>query len=193
MAQMTLRNLLLLLMLITLTFGSGWDSMAKPSENNAASYEEVLSEFIYRMFLFVRWPDHTFNDVDSPVRIVFYGANNLADKAHEIIGNRKVGNRHIVVEKARYLEDILGCHAIFIGYEKSGELSRVLDAFSDKAILTMGDSNGFSEKGVIFNFFTDQERIRFKSNVLAADRAGLGISSELLKLSVIVGDNPHAK
>jgi len=187
------KTLLLLSACMVLFVGVSGNAFARSLDDDIHRYDSVLSEFIYSMFLFVRWPEGTFNASDSPIRIVFFGGHELADKAHEIIGERKVGNRHVVVEKARYLEDIVSCHAIFIGLDKAEELDSVLNAFSAKPIVTMGDSQGFSEKGVIFNFFTDKAKIRFKSNIGAAEKAGIRISSELLKLSLIIGDEAHVR
>ena len=51
----------------------------------------------------------------------------------------------------------------------------------------MGDGAGYGRAGVVLNFYTSDTRIRFEANTTAAARAGLQISSHLLRLARIVG------
>jgi hypothetical protein len=53
-------------------------------------------------------------------------------------------------------------------------------------ILTIGDTEGFGEKGVMINFIIRDNKVRFEINPEAARRAGLTISSKLLSLATIV-------
>jgi hypothetical protein len=53
-------------------------------------------------------------------------------------------------------------------------------------ILTIGDTKGFGESGVMINFLTKENKVRFEINLAAARRAGLKISSKLLSLATIV-------
>ena len=54
-------------------------------------------------------------------------------------------------------------------------------------MLTVGDGAGYGAAGVVLNFYTSDTRIRFEANTTAAARAGLQISSHLLRLARIVG------
>jgi hypothetical protein len=56
-----------------------------------------------------------------------------------------------------------------------------------KPVLTVGDGAGYGAAGVILNFYVSDTRIRFEANTTAASRAGLQISSHLLRLARIVG------
>jgi hypothetical protein len=51
------------------------------------------------------------------------------------------------------------------------------------SILTIGDTAGFARQGVIINFYLENRKVRFEINAAAARRAGLTISSKLLKLA----------
>jgi len=52
--------------------------------------------------------------------------------------------------------------------------------------LTIGDTKGFAQQGVIINFYIKDEKVRFEINVDAAKRANLKISAKLLRLAKIV-------
>jgi hypothetical protein len=60
-------------------------------------------------------------------------------------------------------------------------------------VLTVGDSDGYAARGVIANFYLEENRVRFEINREAAVRARLGISSQLLKLARIVREPGGAR
>ena len=53
--------------------------------------------------------------------------------------------------------------------------------------LAVGESDGFATRGGVINFFTEDRKLRFEINPEAARSAGLKISSRLLRLAVLVG------
>ena len=153
---------------------------------SSKSYEKTLPEFIYNMLLFVKWPDSAFTSDDSPIRITILEKGNFTDILKKRIGKRKIGKRQLIIEKSDDVDQTTPGHVLFIGKEMEGDIDRILDNVYTKPVLTMGDSDGFAQKGVILNYYTDMEHINFESNIGAAKLAGIEISSELLKLSVIV-------
>ncbi len=55
---------------------------------------------------------------------------------------------------------------------------------SEPGLLTVGETPGFLEHGGIINLVEVQGRIRFEINQEAAKRAGLTVSSRLLRLAM---------
>jgi len=54
------------------------------------------------------------------------------------------------------------------------------------SVFTVADQEGFAKAGGIANFFRAENRIRFEINPRAAQKAGLKISSRLLRLAKVV-------
>ncbi len=54
------------------------------------------------------------------------------------------------------------------------------------SVLTVSDMPQFSRQGGMVQFILDGSRVRFEINLASAERAGLTLSSELLKLAVNV-------
>ena len=52
--------------------------------------------------------------------------------------------------------------------------------------LTIGETEGFATLGGIINLTVEENKVRFEINLLAANRAGLKISSKLISLARIV-------
>jgi hypothetical protein len=65
-------------------------------------------------------------------------------------------------------------------------LRPILDVVRDGPVLTVGDTDGFASEGGIVNFKIEAGRVRLQINMVAAERARIGISSKLLSLAEIV-------
>ncbi len=61
-----------------------------------------------------------------------------------------------------------------------------LPASLKEGILTAGDIGRFAERGGTINFYTENNKVRFKINRTAAERLGTKISSQLLRLGTII-------
>jgi hypothetical protein len=53
-------------------------------------------------------------------------------------------------------------------------------------VLTVGESEGFLERGGMINFVVKGKNVRLEINLVAAEAAGLKISSRLLAIADIV-------
>ena len=62
-------------------------------------------------------------------------------------------------------------------------------------MLTVGETEGFAARGGVINLTVEENKVHFEVNVLAADRAGLKISSKLLAIAKIVNQvhTEHAR
>ncbi len=78
---------------------------------------------------------------------------------------------------------ILTCKLLFISKSKKDDLEKILEITNGKAILTMGDTKGMGEKGVLINFFLSKHKVRFEINEEAVQSSGLILSVQLLQLS----------
>ena len=61
-----------------------------------------------------------------------------------------------------------------------------ISALRDAPVLTVSDAPRFSQREGMIEFVKDGERIRFEVNLVAAERAGLTLSSDLLKVATYV-------
>ena len=55
-----------------------------------------------------------------------------------------------------------------------------------KNILTISDSKGFADRDVAINFIIVKGKRKFEINTDAIDRPGLRVSSQLLKLAILI-------
>ena len=78
------------------------------------------------------------------------------------------------------------CHIVFVPATEKNQATRIVTALKDSSTLTVGESDGFAALGGIINLTVENNKLHFEVNRLAADRAGLTISSKLLSLAKIV-------
>jgi hypothetical protein len=76
------------------------------------------------------------------------------------------------------------CHILFLTKDFAGYLDTFLEVIEGKKIMTFGDTEGFAEKGVMFNLVVRRGRIGFEVNRKATREAGFVLDSRLLSLAL---------
>jgi hypothetical protein len=161
----------------------GMTSSAFSEEAKNSEYW-VKSAFIYNIFKFV---DEKEDNSGNYQFCVMGEAPFISDFDH--IKNKLVNGKKIVI---RQIQDpnTPNCKAIFITSSERTRISQITGQLKQSGILTISDTSGFGKKGVMVNFFLDQNKIRFEINLGAAEESGVKISSQLLNLSTIVHSEP---
>lgn len=147
----------------------------------------VKAAFLYNFTKFVKWPEKAFDDETSPIKICILGQSPFGE-ALDTIRNKTAGGRKIEVVEAKSINNIDTCHILFISAGAEEEFFRSLEYFRGLSILTVGDKQGFAQKGCVMNFVMVDKKVRFEINTKSAERAELKISSQLLKIAMIVED-----
>ncbi len=75
---------------------------------------------------------------------------------------------------------------VFIPFTEKDQADKILKGLKGSSILTVGESEGFAALGGIINLTVVGDTVHFEVNQLAAERAGLKISSKLLSMATIV-------
>ncbi|MDY6989879.1 MAG: YfiR family protein [Thermodesulfobacteriota bacterium] len=175
---------LLLVMLAWVVLGMGQNGFAEPPESREY---QVKAAFLYNFVKFVEWPAKAFSDDQSAIIVAIVGDDPFGT-AIETIKDKKAKGKSLVINSFAKIEDVDNCHILFISRSKERHLDSILAYVRDRHVLTIGDMEDFAQRGGIIHFVTSGNRIGFKINMDAAERAGLKISSRLLKLADIVRD-----
>jgi hypothetical protein len=77
-----------------------------------------------------------------------------------------------------------------VGVSEQGRVRAILEVIQKLPILTVSDMPHFVARGGMIEFVAQPSNVRFEVNRAAAERAGLSLSSELLKLAVKVKTSP---
>lgn len=152
----------------------------------AQSEDQVMAAFLLNFARYVEWPQDAFDGAEAPVRICMVEAAGFASVVAETIAGKTVGARPLEVSESKDLAATRGCHIVFIGRAHASTPGAAVAALGGSHAFSIADHEGFASAGGIANFYREDSRIRFAINPGAAQKAGLTISSRLLRLAKVV-------
>ena len=154
----------------------------------ANSEDQVKAAFLFNFARYVEWPEAAFADATAAIRLCLLSDAAFQQVLSETVSGRSVGRRAVGVETIASLDAAGGCHLLFLDESVPAEGAAVAGRLGELAVFTISDREGFAAGGGIANFILVDQKIRFEINPSAARRAGLKISSSLLRLAKIVED-----
>lgn len=165
---------------------------AGPASQNARaerpSREEVEAAYLYNFGKFVRWPGASQR---GPLVICVAARDLFAGALRPLVAGEQINQRALQVRKLENPDEVAGCSILFVGSGDPARIDGLLKAAADKPILTVGDAPDFLVRGGTIQFVLMEDHVRFSVNLSAADRCGLSLSSELLKVAVSVTSRPQ--
>jgi len=147
---------------------------------------QVKAAFLYNFARFVEWPVTSFSGPHDPIVICILGQNPFGESLSEAIRGKEFGGRPFAVRLLSDLAPKLRCQILFVNSAATKLFRPAAGNLKVNAILTVGETPGFTEDGGVINFKLDSGRIHFEINLEAAEQAHLNISSKLLSLAQIV-------
>ncbi len=175
-------------MVITLLM-AGTNQVRDYAQTREASEYQIKAAFLYNFAKFVEWPPETSGGADDPMAICIVGKDPFGNILDELIKNKDISRRRLVVRRMNQGQSARDCQVAFISSSEKPHMRAILEGLKGESVLTVGDMEGFAVLGGMINFTMEQSRVRFEINVEAAERAGLKISSKLLNLAKIVRDH----
>jgi hypothetical protein len=146
---------------------------------------QVKAAYLYNFAKFIEWPEGSFKDSSSPIKICILGSDPFG-RFLDDLRHKSVGTRKLEIQRVQQIDQVKGCHILFVSAAEKENLSVILRAVQTKSILTVGETKGFTRAGGIIHLVTSGDKVGFEINRDAADRSGLKLSSQLLKLATIV-------
>lgn len=164
---------------------------------------EVKAGFIYNFIKYTRWPEKTSDRrqtlvlcivSDTPESRVIFKLHGLHARGKKILVRQWDSLNQIDAQVSLTPEkedktgktDSLPCNVLFFSSGNDPRTGKILKKIGDKSILTIGEAPIFISQGGIINFFTEQNRLRFRVNVKRAEQVGLKFRSQLLMSAEVV-------
>ena len=143
----------------------------------------IKSTIIYKILKFTQWPQPA--NENKPFTISILGKTEPG-KDIKIPWDGTVDKRRIVVRKIRDLSEINDSEVLFITSSEAYRIDAILDYIGHKPILTVGDTTGFGQKGVIINLYIHKNSVKFEINHEASKKASLQMHSQLYVIGRVV-------
>jgi YfiR/HmsC-like len=149
----------------------------------------VKLAFLYNFTKFIEWPPGSYRYPDAPLAICIVGHDPFGPDIESALRTRIVGSHPVEVLARKPTDTLSVCHMVFIPATEKDQADKIVKGLNGSSTLTVGETEGFAGLGGIINLTVEGNKVRFEVNQLAAQRAGLKISSKLLSLAKIVTDN----
>jgi hypothetical protein len=152
---------------------------ATPTPPPASEYE-VKAAFLYNFAKFVEWP-HT-KPSDALV-LAIIGADPFGDILDQTVAGKTVQGRRLETRRVTRPEDLEGADIVFVSSSEASRLGPVLKRLEGQPVLTVGDMENFVGRGGMVGFRVSEDTVRFDIDLDQVGRAGLKMSSQLLKIA----------
>lgn len=150
---------------------------------------QVKAAYLYNFAKFVKWP------ADAPAAATFnicvLGSNPFGKTLTATVAEERLDGKSIAIRPIGNTSEAAECAIVFVGRSEQARLASLLPELNRRGVLTVSEVPRFTARGGMIGFVTDGDRIRFEVNLEAAQKAGLTLSSELLKVALSVKRPPE--
>jgi hypothetical protein len=153
------------------------------AQSNPSTEYQVKAAFMFHFAQFVEWPEEAFKDASNPLTYCIIGEDPFHGSLDAALAGKTLGTRAFRVLHFKQPQEVQGCHVLFLAAEQKKTSAAILAGVQRSAILTVGESEHFTQEGGIIGFVLEENKIRFEINLDAAQKARLKISSRLLGLA----------
>jgi hypothetical protein len=157
----------------------------RPQESKPSEYE-VEAAYLSNFGRFVEWTQK--QAAGDPFNICVYGPDPFGSLLDGALRGENIGGASLTPRRIATSDEVSGCRILFISQGKENQNTGII--LGIPGVLTVSDSPGFCRRGGMIEFIVEGNRVRFEINLAAAQRAGLTLSSQLLKLAIAVRRSP---
>jgi hypothetical protein len=160
-----------------------WAQGPKPTDY------DVKAAYLYNFGRFVEWPDSVATKSDS-FNVCVLGQDPFGPALDATLAGETIGGKNVTARRISSPQEAVNCRILFMSSEEGSRLSKIMEALDRGSVLTVSDMPQFSQRGGMIQFVLEGKKVRFEVNLTAVQRAGLTLSSELLKVATTVRRNP---
>lgn len=149
---------------------------------------QVEAAYLYQFGHFVHWPRMG----HGAFTICVLGNDPFGPVLPETLAGQKLQGHPVGWRQIASATQAHECRIVFVGSVPKQGLAAVLPQLEAAGALTVSDLPDFAREGGAIGFVVQRRHVRFIINREAAQRAGLRLSSQLLKVAAAVLPRAHA-
>ena len=144
------------------------------------SPEVLKAEVIYRLLMFVTWPPER-EVPERGLQICALGEGRVEGALQALVG-RPIRQLTVAVRRLARADQYAGCHLLYLPAPQPA----LRGALAEAPVLVVSDAAAMLDHGAMINLQVEDGRIVFDVELDAARRAGLAVSTKLLRLARFV-------
>lgn len=176
------------LMAVVLAWALVGVSSLQAQQSKPTAYE-VKAAYLYNFGKFVEWPAKVTAANNDSFSICVLGEDPFGATLDATITGETIDGKNVVAKRIPRPQDAVNCRILFIGSSEDSHLKEILMSLDKTNVLTVSDIPQFTRRGGMIQFIVEANRVRFEVNLTVAERAGLTVSSQLLKVAISVRRN----
>ncbi|MGH9739573.1 MAG: YfiR family protein [Candidatus Acidiferrales bacterium] len=155
---------------------------------------QVEAAYLYQFGNFVEWPSKNPKVAGSKYfSVCVLGRDPFGRVLDDTLSGSKMNGLPMVARRIDSVEDASDCQILFFSSSSRSQLDSSMSALHHAPILTVSDIADFDSRGGMIQFVLIGGRVRFEINIPSAQKAGLKLSSQLLKVAVGVRSDGKLK
>ncbi len=113
---------------------------------------------------YITWPKTAGLVQAMTFELCIIGKDSLNDYLHQAYynTNRPIKKKPVRIRQLNRIDEVAGCHLLFIGESESRNVSEILAFIKGKPILTVGETRGFLEKNGMIQFYMTGQKVKVK-------------------------------
>lgn len=161
-------------------FLSTW-TLSTCAQSQPREYD-VKAAYLFNFAKYLEWPADAFASRQAPLILCIAGRDPF-DGALAVYERRVVQSRDFHVRRSVSLENLQGCHMLFLEESLELHVQQYLRAAARLPIITVSDIPGFTNSGGAIGIVSTDDRIQFEINLPSAQRSGVKINPQLLRVA----------
>lgn len=168
------------------------------------TYTAVKAGMILTFARYATWPPAAFDGAGDPVIVAVVGRDPVESALRDIVRDEFVHGRPVRVRRvdpprpsrlgevpdgrawAAFADRLAAAHVVFLAATEREHQGAIVEAVRDRPVMTISDIEDFAERGGMLGLAVRERHIAFDANPRAIERAGLEVSSKVLRLARIV-------
>lgn len=154
---------------------------AAPARADDATEYRLKAAFLYKFALYTEWPA----EVGPTLVLCLLGPDPFGADIDALQG-KPVNGRSLALQRRAGLDGAAACHIAYLAPALAAQAPRLAAELGSAPVLTIADSPGAARAGVVINMMVQDSKVGFEANLASARRAGVTLSSKLLRLAAEV-------
>lgn len=148
---------------------------------------EAKAAFLQKVCAFVTWPKGD-RAATLPLRIAFIGHSPVAREFTRLMNDHPVAARPFEVHYESIDSNLDDYQVVVLPLASGRRVQALAERTSSRPVLTVCESSGGCDKGIVLTLLVVEDRIRYEVNLKRARKVGLTFHSQILAYAARVCD-----
>lgn len=157
-----------------------WPCTLGGEQRTTTAEDDIKAAFLFNFTKFIEWPAGARPAGFKVCTVAEPGFNAALERT---LAGESADGRPIVRVSPPTPDAARSCQILFLGRLENERAERWIAAVRGAPVLVVGESRTAWDRGAQINFVIDANRVKFDVNAEAASRAGLTVSSKLLRVA----------